>query len=253
MPLLDHFQPPLYPRHRWHGFHNAWATYLAAALNQCLPAGYFATPNVQYAIEIDTAILREGTVVYDTAATLAAENGTNGAVAPSNWLPPHPSQTIDFEPINDYIEVLVYYEVGGPTLVGAIELVSPANKDRPAQRSAFTAKCEAYLRGGVGLLVIDVVSNRKANLHTALMQRLGANEQTIAEETLYAVAYHTLERNNQPQLDFWYAGLTIGQLLPTMPLWLQDGPCLPVELETVYARTCQELRIPTDLVSEGPL
>ena len=62
MPLLDHFHQPLYPRHRWHGFHNAWATYIAAALNQSLPEGYFAEPNVQFAIEIDAAVLHEQAV-----------------------------------------------------------------------------------------------------------------------------------------------------------------------------------------------
>ena len=40
----------------------------------------------------------------------------------------------------DEIEVLVIHRSGGPTLVGAIELVSPANKDRPETRRAFAAK-----------------------------------------------------------------------------------------------------------------
>ncbi len=47
MALLDHFHPPLNMRRHWHAFHNAWATYLASDLNQRLPEGYFAEPNVQ--------------------------------------------------------------------------------------------------------------------------------------------------------------------------------------------------------------
>jgi hypothetical protein len=52
MVLLDHFRPPLSSRRHWHAFHNAWATYLATDLNQKLPAGFFAEPNVQFGIEI---------------------------------------------------------------------------------------------------------------------------------------------------------------------------------------------------------
>lgn len=243
MPLLDHFHAPLYPRHRWHGFHNAWATYLAAALNQTLPDGYFAEPNVQFAIEIDAAVLREQAVVYVIAPVMTTENGMNGTSPPPHWTPPAPAQTVPFEAINDIVEVLVYYEVGGPTLVGAIELVSPANKDRLAQRNAFTAKCENYLRTGVGLLIIDVVTERKANLHTALLQRLDITDVAIPLDALYTAAYHVIQRDHRSDLDIWYEELALDRALPTMPLWLRDGPCMPVELEATYQRTCQEQRI----------
>ncbi len=251
MPLLDHFHPPLYPRHRWHGFHNAWATYLAAALNQTLPAEYFAAPNVQFTIEIDTAVLREENIAYAVIPNMATENGSNGAVVTEHWHPPTPSQTIHFDLAGDTIEVLINSDVDGdgPRLVGAIELVSPANKDRPAQRSAFTAKCESYLCSGIGLLIIDIVTNRNTNLHNELMQRIEPNplDGMSVKEPLYTVAYHPTERDKQPLLDLWYNSLSIGQELPTMPLWLLDGPCMPVDLETVYRRTCTEQRISTGI------
>lgn len=243
MPLLDHFHPPLYPRHRWHGFHNAWATYLAADLNRALPPGYFAEPNVQFSLEIDTAVLREAAVAY-TVAPLANTAGVNGSHESVAWQPPSPTQTIPFALTGDTAEVLVYEEAGGPTLVGAIELVSPASKDRPAQRSAFTAKCEHFLRTGIGLLVVDVVTTYKTNLHHALLQRLHHNADVQqGEETLYTVAYHPIAQDGATTLDFWDEALALGNALPTMPLWLRDGPCMPVVLEATYQRTCQEQRI----------
>lgn len=251
MPLLDHFHPPLYPRHRWHGFHNAWATYLAAALNQVLPQGYFAEPNVQFSIEIDTAVLRERAVVYTVTTPVAAKDKVNGVSDTVGWQPPAPTQTIPFEAAGDVVEVLVYEEVGGPTLVGAIELISPANKDRPAQRYAFTAKCETYLRLGIGLLVVDVVTTYKVNLQEALLQRIGSG--VVVEnrqDSLYSAAYHPVERDGQPALDMWYEVLALGAILPTLPLWLRGGPCLPVDLEATYQRTCQEQRIGADHVQE---
>ena len=33
------------------------------------------------------------------------------------------------------------------------------------------------------------------------------------------------------------------QPLPTLPLWLRGGLCLPVELEATYTRTCVEQRV----------
>ena len=47
MPLLDHFHPPLHGPRRWEGFHHAWATFVAAQLNQeALPPNYFAAPEL---------------------------------------------------------------------------------------------------------------------------------------------------------------------------------------------------------------
>ena len=59
MPLLDHFRPPLEGRRNWHGFYNAWATFIAFNLNARLPENYFAEPNVQFGIEIDVATFNE--------------------------------------------------------------------------------------------------------------------------------------------------------------------------------------------------
>lgn len=41
----------------------------------------------------------------------------------------------------DSLEVLIYSGEAGPTLVAAIELVSPGNKDREDYRQAFASKC----------------------------------------------------------------------------------------------------------------
>jgi len=65
----------------------------------------------------------------------------------------------------------------------------------------FVAKCETYLHLGLGLVVVDVVTVRKANLHDELFSdrsnalRLDAN--------LYAVAYRVVERNGAASLDLW--------------------------------------------------
>ena len=58
----------------------------------------------------------------------------------------------------------------GARLVAVIEIVSPGNKDRAEARRTFAGKCAAYLQRGIGLITIDIVTNRNANLHNELVQ-----------------------------------------------------------------------------------
>jgi hypothetical protein len=218
-------------RRHWHAFHNAWATYLSSNLNRRLPAGYFAEPNVQFGIEIDVATLEE-------SRRVPAEGPPSGL-----WSPPAPLQTVPFSIITDIVEVTIFHNEGGPTLAGAIELISPANKDRPAHRDAFVSKCQALLQQGVGLVVVDIVTDRRANLHNELLARLQAPDDAGLTVDLYAVAYRPVSREGEPKLDLWPEGLEVGRPLPTLPLWLPGGLSMPVELEATYERTCLELRV----------
>ena len=226
MPLLDHFRPPLSERRHWHSFHNSWATYISSQLNSLLPEGYFAEANVQFGIEIDVAAFEEP-----------------GAPLPlSNWSAPHPNASVPLELSGPVVEVGIFSRSGGPTLAGAIELVSPANKDRPANRDALISKCASYLQAGVGLVLIDVVTERSANFHGELLARLGIADSGSGPD-LSASAYRAVERDRAMKLDIWHTSLALGHALPTLPLWLRGGFCLPVELEATYERTCAEQRV----------
>ena len=236
MPLLDHFHPPLSQRRHWHAFHNHWAAALAADLNERLPAWFYAEPNVQFGIEIDVATFEEPGATASSGAT-------------AGWQPTTPSRTIPFTQVSDAVEVLVYRTEGGPELAGAIELVSPANKDRQAHREAFVAKCQTYLQQGVGLVLVDAVTSRQGNLHVELVRRLGADTEIAA--SLYAVAYRvTRPAEDAYGLELWEEPLSLGQPLPTLPLWLRDGPVIPLHLDPPYLRTCRELRI-TEAAATG--
>ena len=225
MPLLDHFHPPLSDHRHWHSFHNSWATYLSSQLNSCLPIGYFAEANVQFGVEVDVAAFEE-----------------EAASATSIYTPPLPTKRLPVAFSEAVVEIGIFNRSGGPRLAGAIELVSPANKDRPAHRDAFFSKCASYLQAGVGLVIVDVVTDRQANMHTGLLQRLGQAPSDSAA-SLMASAYRPIRQDKSDQLDIWYEPFQIGATLPTMPLWLSGGFCLPVELEATYERTCSEQRL----------
>ncbi len=241
MALQDHFHPPLKIRRHWHSFHNGWASNIAAALNRRLPEDYFAEPNVMFGIEIDVATFDESSLPVSPQSTTTGAS----AVPQLAWTPPAPSRVIPFPLVSEIVEVNIYSAMGGLALVGAIELVSPANKDRAEHRQAFVSKCETYLHQGVGLVIVDIVTERSVNLHDELLARLTNSTSPAFAAPLYATAYRVVKRNDQPSLDIWQETLNVGQQLPIVPLWLRGNMCLPVELDAAYERTCSELKIPS--------
>jgi hypothetical protein len=230
MPLQDHFRAPLWPKRDWHSFHNAWATAIAAGLNAVLPKGFFAEPNVKFGIEIDVG-------TYEDAAE-------SGAAGPGTaWRPPSPQLTIDLPVVEDIVEVGIFHPAETTRLVAAIELVSPANKDRLESRDAFVSKCAAYMQQGVGLLIVDVVTASPFDLHGAVLTRLGSSPPPAAG-ALYAASYRpAIGEPSGNRLEIWCQAINLGDVLPTMPLALAGGPCLPVDLEVSYEKTRHDLRI----------
>ena len=171
--------------------------------------------------------------------------GSSGPLASptEEWTPPEPVLTLPLVLITDIVEVTIFSSAGGPTLAGAVELVSLANKDRAAHRDAFVSKGAAYVQQGVGLALVDVVTDRSANLHNELLARLQPPTTARLNADLYAVSYRPVQRDEQPNLDVWQQALAVGQALPTVPLCLRGGLCLPLDLDATYERTCQEQRI----------
>lgn len=231
MPLRDHFHAPLSDVRSWTSLHGAWATFLAARINQSLPAGFFAEPLADFGIEIDVAALD------------IRRNGSHAAGESPDW-PTAPTMTVRrLSTVTDEVGVRIY--AGGPRrlLVGAIELVSPANKDRPESRDAFVSKGLNVLRAGVGLVVVDIVTTRRANLHRALLDLWGGPQEPPFTADLYAVAYRPILREGDPsQLDLWAEELAVARPLPTLPLWLLGVGPIGVELEATYEQTLRELR-----------
>ncbi len=231
--LRDHFHPPLSKYLQWHSTHHAWAVAIAAQLNERLPTGLVAAPNVRYGIEIDIATLdrSEGLEIANAQCATTLE-----------YAVPQPTLTLEFPLETDVVEIEIFANTEELRLVGAIELVSPANKDREEHRTAFLSKCEHLLRRGIGVAIIDIVTERKSNLHVSLLRRFGV-ERVPEPGELYAASYRPVTRDEQQQLDVWEASLTIGSDLPTIPLALLGGITVPLELAASYERACRELRI----------
>ena len=185
---------------------------------------------------------------YELPLPQAKPQPVNGAPAvtltPAVWTAPAPLAT--FQAVfPGTFEVAVRATSGWNTLVAVIELISEANKDRPAERQAFAAKCASYLHDGVSVAIIDIVTTRKANLHNEIMQLIDAPAelQLPAGCHLYAASYRPTLRDDKPAIDLWTASLALAATLPTMPLRLTGDLFVPVEFESTYMEACRSRRL----------
>jgi hypothetical protein len=244
MPLHDHFRPPLSERRPWESFHTTWASTLADILNEgVLPPGYIALEQVHSgpALEIDVGTF--------TGAAAERGVGPSTALAPAVWTPSTAPLLLPAI-FASTAAIEIQTTEGGRTLVAAIELVSPANKDRPLSRRLLAAKCAAYLGRGVGLMVMDVVTSRRANLHNEMVELLGLDPQfaLAASFELYGVAYRPVTEAGAGRIETWPSALAVGRPLPTMPLSLGAEVCVAVNMEAAYVEACRRRRIEEALV-----
>src|SRR5262245_40304576 len=243
MPLRDHFRPPTADAAQWEGVHSMWTSSLVRQLNGVqLPPRYRAIGQVHAGTQVEIDI-----ATFEEDQPLSGAPGEGNGVATAVWAPPEPVQTLPTEfPAQDLFEVRVYDDQRGRRLVAAIELASPGNKDRPENRRAFAVKCASYLQQRVSVVIVDVVTERRANLHRELLEvmRLGEATTPIDEANLYAVAYRAMKEQTRWRIDLWPHALTLGAALPTLPLWLAGNLAVPLLLEETYEETCRVLRIP---------
>ena len=240
MPLRDHFRPPVSKQASWEGFHGMWPASIVQQLRKQLPPGFVAEPRVHLGtlMEIDVGALES----HEARRTGTA----NGNAGMATWTAAAPVVAVETDPPDEYeYEVRIFDVERERTLVAAIELVSPANKDRPESRQAYVAKCAALLRKGVAVSLVDLVTIRRFNLYAQLMEFIGHPDQTMSNEEppIYAASCRWVTRGTRARLEAWSHTLVVGQPLPTLPLWLRDDLVIALDLEQSYEQACGDLWI----------
>jgi hypothetical protein len=240
MPLRDHFHGPARKRWPWTSIHSTWIVEITRALNQRLPPQYRALPTIHLG--------GQGQVDVATVTDQAGLQGetANGSVATAVWAPPQPPIVVPAALADlDVFEIEVRNDDEGYRLVAAVELVSPANKDRLDHRNAFVSKCAAYLQHDVSVVVVDVVTERHESLHKQLMRLLNLDGVPAVEVSaeLYAIAYRAVGQDGPPRLEMWPTALHLDGVLPVLPLWIAADQAVPVDLETTYVAACESLRL----------
>ncbi len=241
MPLLDHFHAPLHPTRPWESFHAFWAAAIGERLNRLLPPRYFAAIQTHLGSRVEADVAE---FEAESVGVAESANGPGGGTALQTWAPPAAVLTMPAV-FPDDIEVQVFDTRDGARLVAVVELISPGNLDRPEVRRAFAAKCAAYLQRGVGLVIVDIVTSHRFNLHNELVQllRLDTAFAMPADATLYAAAYRPARRQDANVIDVWPAPLAVGDPLPLLPLALRGAAAVPLDLDAAYTDARQRSRL----------
>ena len=233
MPVVDHFSPKIRAISRFHSFHNAWATHIAGDLNAILPENFIAEPNVQIGSLIE----------IDVQASELLTEGENRLIRQYQVPPTTTSLPVSFP---DETEIYIVDLDAARQTVGVIEIVSPANKDKPQHRDTFIAKCLNLISQGISLIIVDIVTVRLFNFHNELMWRLECKDgqmPEIEDAPLYCSAYRYTFNQEDPRVEWWAHPLSVGSNLPELPLFIRAEIAVPVRLEQTYIETCQKLRI----------
>jgi len=243
MPIIDHFSEKIRRISHFHSFHNAWATEIAADLNEVLPKGFIAEPNVQIGSfgEID---VRADELLTEEEKTLLVQYHPPAAVAKIR---------VSFP---DETEIFIINIEQARRTVGVIEIVSPSNKNRPENREIFVSKCLSLISQGISLIIVDIVTVRPFNFHNELLRRLRTTEgwmQDIPllaptfraedEASLYCSSYRYTFEFKEPSVELWAYALEVGDVLPELPLFISTEIAVPVKLEKTYMETRKRFRV----------
>jgi hypothetical protein len=244
MPLRDHFRPPVEKRHSWDELHGMWPAVIVQQLFSRLPPGFIAAPGVHLGTEFEIDV---SAYEQDEPSAADLRDVKAGGAAVAVQAPPEPTLTVETElPDQDEYEVRIYDEHHGRRLVAAIELISPANKDRPVSRRAFVGKVAALLQRDVCVSLVDVVTIRQFNLYADLLEFVGAKDPALVREQpfLYAATIRGRKRPRQRSVaDTWFYAMQIGQSLPALPIWLDVDLSVTLDLESSYEEACRFLHI----------
>ena len=235
MPLLDHFRRPHSEDLPWESVNTLWVAAIVAGLNRTLPRDQFrafANRHLGSQVEADVAEFE----------SLPAAHHGNGPVATAVRSYTRPAIHTLPAVFPDNIEVQVADIQNSRRLVAVIELISPSNKKEVRERESFAAKCCAYLRQGIGLVIVDVVTDRSANLHNELLGLMGLGEPySFSQPTpTYTASYRPVRRDEANGIDLWPETLAVGHPLPTVPLPLKGHGVVALDLDETYSAALQQ-------------
>ena len=235
MSLLDHFHGPNVEELPWESVNTLWVAAVVAHLNQTLPKDRFrafAKRHLGPQVEADVAEFESLHPAGDANGTVSTLTQTYAPAAV------HTIPAI----LPDILEIQITAANNRRRLVAVIEFVSPGNKKEVDERESFVAKCRTYLREGIGLVIVDVVTSRKANFHDELMRSMGFQAPYLFEQPtpIYAASYRPLHHPDGNTIDLWPETLEVGRTLPTIPLPLKGAGLVPLDLEATYETALEQ-------------
>jgi hypothetical protein len=233
------------PLHDWtrvdagifHAFHVAWILEIQKVLNAgLLPEGYYALAEQHAGRAIaDVLTLHASPAPGEPVAALSSLPPATGGVAVAD-APPRTRRRHTVEPAAlARRRSLAIRHQSGHRLVALIEIVSPANKDRPRHVEDFAGKALSALDLGVHLLLLDLFPPGRhdpSGMHGFILQQLEQSDERYdvpADEPATLASYAA-----GPVVEIYVEHVAVGALLPEMALFLRPDRYINVPLEPTY-------------------
>lgn len=217
----------------WETVHGGWIVELHRWLKPRLPPGFRST--------LATVPSLAGAPVPvhpDVSVHRHPEPAEPPASGPGDLLDVAPDEKVTLAVAEADRAVHVYH---GGNLVAVLELISPANKDRPDKRRRTTDRCVGYLLNGIHLLLVDV--HPRPQGFSFADDLAGVLEySTPALPPPFAISYRVggWDRHEGLNLAVWRRALAAGQPLPTLPLPLTPDLAVRVDLDSTYTRAAAD-------------
>jgi Protein of unknown function (DUF4058) len=227
------------PIHDWsrvdqgvfHDFHQAWTIEICNALNGGgLPPGFFAM-----AEQVSGGPIPD-VVTLQRRRTPGEPKQPMGGVAvaaapPKAWF----ITSADLDPyVHKANRIAIKHGLG--QVVAVIEVVSPGNKSSVHALRSFVMKAEELLRQGINLLVVDLFppsSRDPQGIHKAIWDEITDEPFVLPpDKPLTAVAYAAT-----PPITAYVEPMAVGDVLPSLPIFLEWGTYVPAPLEETYQST----------------
>ena len=215
----------------FHHFHQAWTMEIINALNGgVLPPGFFALTYQMVGGPIpDVVTLQQRAVPVGTpdasGGIAMADAPPRARIMTSAQLDPYAARAN---------RISIRHRLG--RIVAVIEVVSPGNKSSQHALRAFVGKAVELLREGINLLVVDLFppsSRDPQGIHKAIWDEICEEPfQLPADKPLTVAAYSAGEAKRA-----YVEPVAVGDLLPNLPIFLDESVYVPAPLESTYQAT----------------
>jgi hypothetical protein len=221
----------------WDSVHPVWLTYLLEYVQERLPEGYKAFLGGVPSLTVDSGHGKPDVSVRQWSRQAGAEHAPGG----TRVLEPDLEANVAFrlDP-----QRALHIDFHG-RLVAALEIASPRNKDRADARETYTNRYLGYLRLGVHLMLVDVLSRpRGFSFSDNITRGLGLDLSPLPAP--FAAAYRVGEvvpvgDDMGSLVGLWRRPLGVGQALPKLPLPLNVHRAVEIDLEETYQRAAKRV------------
>jgi hypothetical protein len=227
------------PVHDWtrvnaglfHHFHLRWIAAICDHFNSGnLPSGFYALAEQVIGGPIPDVL----TLQARSAASKSPV--ANGGVALATAAPR--TRYIQRAELDVYAQranrVIIRHPLGH--VVAVLEIVSPGNKDSRASLRSFVEKTVAFLHEGIHVLVIDLFPPTKRDpegIHGAIWDEIRDEPFKLPSDKRLTLASYCAGL----EIVAYVEPVAVGDLLPSMPLFLKPGEHVETPLETTYQTT----------------